>query len=78
MLVGVVPTQVPTIPDTPPPSQPAGLNTDEDFIKKVPVIREITNLVDIVDKGMFGVNPRKFPPKNKYLTGVYSRDREYL
>ncbi|XP_043234767.1 anoctamin-1-like isoform X3 [Amphibalanus amphitrite] len=61
-----------------PMKEPAGLNTDEDFIKKVPVIREITDLVDIVDKGMFGVNPRKFPPKNKYLTGVYSRDREYL
>lgn len=42
------------------------------------MIREITNLVGIVDKSLFGVNPKKFPPKNKNLTGVYSRDREYL
>ncbi|XP_037087083.1 anoctamin-1-like [Pollicipes pollicipes] len=57
---------------------PAGLSAREDFIQKVPVIREITDLVQSVDSSLFGVNPKKFPPKNQSLTGVYSRDREYL
>ncbi|XP_043188652.1 anoctamin-1-like [Amphibalanus amphitrite] len=57
---------------------PAGISKDEAFIKQVPVIREITDLVDTFDNSMFGVNPKKFPPKNQTLTGVYSRDREYL
>ena len=58
--------------------KPAGISKDEAFIKQVPVIREITDLVDTFDNSMFGVNPKKFPPKNQSLTGVYSRDREYL